>query len=379
MATFRQRKGRWQAIIRRIDLKATKSFDRLMDAKAWARAQERQADIGGYMPGTMTGTLAPVIDRYEKELWPSKRWGRSKEQELTVLRRDLGTRLLADLSQATLITYARGLKISPGGVATRLAYLREVLRAARDLWSVRVPMAEIDGAISVARRQGLSGKSQARTRRPTTDEIGKIIAYAEGQTRSMIDLAAIVRVLATLPLRVGELLGIQWDDLNDARRSAIIRNRKHPDIRIREKNDQEVPLISFGGVDTFDLVSGRARYLPSPFPYKRTSVSTAFFVVAQRCKIDDLHIHDLRAHALSRLLEAGVPIPQVALISGHRNWKVLARHYARIDPASVHDAIRRAETAVISNTPAPTPRRKDGGGRPSRKSATRSRRGSSAS
>ena len=40
MATFRQRNGRWQAIIRRVDLKATRSFDRLVDAKTWARARE---------------------------------------------------------------------------------------------------------------------------------------------------------------------------------------------------------------------------------------------------------------------------------------------------------------------------------------------------
>ena len=70
-------------------------------------------------------------------------------------------------------------------------------------------------------------------------------------------------------------------------------------------------------------------------------MSAAFTVAALRCKIDDLHLHDLRAHALSSLLEAGVPIPQVALLSGHKNWKILSRHYARIDPASVHETIRK--------------------------------------
>lgn len=75
MATFRQRGGRWQAIIRRVDLKASKSFDRLVDAKSWARALERDADLGGTMPGKMAGTLKPVIERYEREMWPTKRWG----------------------------------------------------------------------------------------------------------------------------------------------------------------------------------------------------------------------------------------------------------------------------------------------------------------
>ena len=343
MATFRQRDGgRWQAIIRRVDLKASRSFERKADAVAWARAQERDADLAGTMPTAMAGTLKAVVDRYELEIWPQKRWGASKANELDVIRRDLGARLLADLTQPVILAYVRGLKITPGGVTTRLSYLREALRTARDLWGVRVPLAELDGAISAAKRMKLAGKSNVRSRRPTQAEIDAVIDYAEGQPRSVIDLGAIVRVLAILPLRAGELLGIEWADLDAKRRSAVIRSRKHPDIRVREKNDQEVPLISFKGVDTFALVADRPRYMPSPYPYKRTSVTAAFSMATLRCQIKDLHLHDLRAHALSSLLEAGVPIPQVALISGHRNWKTLSRHYARIDPASVHDAIKRA-------------------------------------
>lgn len=341
MATFRRRGARWQAIIRRTNLKASKSFDRLVDAKAWATAQEREADLAGTVPGKMLGTLGPVIERYECEMWPTKRWGSSKAQELKVLRRDLGDRLLANLSQAAILAYVRGLELTPGGVSSRLSYLREVLKTARDLWSLTVPVAAVDGAIAVAQRMKIAGKSGVRTRRPTQAEIEAIIAHAEQRPGATIDLAEIIRVLAVLPLRVGELLGIEWDDIDEKRRTAVLRTRKHPDIRVREKNDQEVPLIAFGGFDTFDMIAGRPRYLPSPFPYQRSSVSTAFGQATLRCQIRDLHIHDLRAHATSALLEAGVPIPQVALISGHKNWKVLARVYARLDPAAVHDAIKR--------------------------------------
>lgn len=364
MATYRQREGRWQAIIRRVDLKASKTFDRKVDAVTWARAREREADMGGTMPGKMLGTLGALIDRYERELWSVKRWGGSKAHELTVLRRDLGNRLLSGLTQSVILTYARGLNISGGGISSRLSYLREVLRTARELWGLPTPVSEIDAAISAANRMKIAGKSLVRTRRPTAAELEAIIAFADGRRQAMIDLGDIVRVLAILPLRLGELLGVQWPDLDEKRRSTVIRSRKHPDIRIREGNDQEVPLITFAGVDTFTLISSRPRYLPSPFPYKRSSVSSAFYDVTVRCQIRDLHIHDLRAHALSGLLEAGVPIPQVALISGHKNWKVLSRHYARIDPVSVHDAIARAETTSARGIRAPTSRRKGAGGRP---------------
>lgn len=364
MATIRQRAGRWQAIIRRADLKASKTFDLKKDAEAWARGLERKADLGEVLPGKLEGTLGPIIDRYEQKLWPVKRWGHSKENELSELRRALGGHTLKSLTSATILRYVQGLSITPGGIASRLSYLREVLRTARDLWEVPVPIEALDEAIAKARERRIIGRPGVRTRRPTEEEIGKLLAY-QPPGEMMIDLAAIVRVLSVLPLRLGELLGIGWDDLDQQRRSVILRGRKHPDIRVKEQSEEEVPLIAFAGVDTFDLIWNRPRYLPSPFPYKSNSVSAAFGMAALRLGIEDLHLHDLRAYSLSRLLEAGVPIPQVALISGHRNWRVLSRHYARIDPMSVHDAVARTrKPSSVSGSRAPTPRRKGGAGRP---------------
>lgn len=357
MATFRQRGGRWQAIIRRVDLRATRTFDRLVDAKSWARAQERTADISGYMPGRVEGTLAPLVDRYERELWPEKRWGANKAYELGVLKRDLGPRLLTGLTQTELLGYVRRLDVSPSTASNRLSYLKEVLRAARDLWGVAVPLDQVEGAISAGRRHGVLGKSLVRDRRPTQDELDRIVAHAEQRPGAQIDLGAVVRVLSVMPLRLGELVGIQWEDEVKDRRAVILRGRKHPDIREKER-PQEVPLIAFRGVDTFDLVFSRPRYFDSPFPYKANSVSTAFTQAARALGITDLHLHDLRAHAISALLEAGIPIPQVALLSGHRNWKVLAKHYARIEAQAVHDTIARS----AQGTAAPKPPRTGGDG-----------------
>jgi integrase len=340
MATFRQRKGRWQAIIRRSDLKASKTFDRLVDARSWATAMERDADVAGHMPGKVAGTLKPLIERYERELWPQKRWGANKAYELGALQRDFGPRLLTGLTQAELLAYVRRLGVGPSTAANRLSYLREVLKAARDLWGLGVPLDQVDGAIAAGRRHGVLGKSNSRDRRPTPDEIERIVGWGQERPGARIDLHVVVRVLSVMPLRLGELLGIQWDDAVEDRRAVILRGRKHPDIREKEK-PQEVPLIAFGGVDTYDLVFGRPRYMASPFPYKGSSVSTAFTQAARILGIKDLHLHDLRAYAISRLLEGGLAIPLVATLSGHRNWKVLQRNYARIESGAVHEAIKR--------------------------------------
>lgn len=354
MATIRQRNGRWQAIIRRKDLKATKTFKRKGDAQSWVTSQERAADLK-HMPAEMNGTLEPLITRYEKELWKDKRWGTSKAHELTVIKRDLGAQSLETLTSMRLLNYVRGLpKAGPSTRANRLSYLKEILRTAKDLWGLAVPVAAVQDAIAAGRRHGILAKSNSRDRRPTADELAAILDFSKDREGS-IDLHAVVRVLSVMPLRLGELVGIGWADEVPERRSVILRGRKHPDIREKEK-PQEVPLITFREVDTYSLIFDRPRYMDAPFPYIASSVSAAFTDCVLKLGIKDLHLHDLRAYAISRLLESGMAIPMVALLSGHRNWKVLARHYARIDPMAVHEALAKVSGKDI---PAPTARGKD--------------------
>ena len=42
--------------------------------------------------------------------------------------------------------------------------------------------------------------------------------------------------------------------------------------------------------------------------------------------ITGLHFHDLRHEAISRFFERGLSVPEVALISGHRDYRMLFRY-----------------------------------------------------
>jgi integrase len=363
MATIRERNGRWQVQIRRPDLHATKTFGRLVDARKWARAKESQADRGDADAKTPEGTLAPLIDRYEREIWPIKKWGDTKASALSILARELD-RAMPWFTKTNILKYARDLHqkehLAPGTIATRLSYLRDVFTTGRDLWDMNMPIDQLDAAVAAGRRLRIIGGSQERERRPTDEELQKLLGWQSTAINAYIDLAAVVEVLAILPLRLSELCRIGWNDLIKERRSVIIRQRKHPDIRVKERNDEEVPLINFNGVDTYDLIAGRRRYMERPFPYRANSVSHLFIQACLRLKIDDLHLHDLRAHAISSLLEAEIPIPTVAKLSGHKDWKVLAKHYARLKAAQVHKTI-----ASAGGTRARTHRRTDDDAQPS--------------
>lgn len=345
MATFTKRGDRWRAEVRRAGRSASKTFATKRDAETWAGMVEAHAErAAGGLPGKPTGTFRDLMERYETTVYPVKKWGVSKAYELAQLKTDLGDRSLVEIDRQAVVNYATILRarMAGAGVRNRLSYMAEILRAARDLWGAAVPLEEVQGAIAGLIRQKMLARAPARTRRPQAEEIDRLIAYARASNRMEVDLAAILEVLRLMPLRVGELLAIEWSDLRPDDRAVLIRSRKHPDSAVKASNDYLVPFPVVGGVDTYALVAGRPRYLDRPFPYSRHTVSSSFWVAAKACAIPDLHLHDLRAGSLSRLLAAGVPIPVVAHMSGHRNWKVLARHYSRLEAGEMHEAFARA-------------------------------------
>ena len=46
----------------------------------------------------------------------------------------------------------------------------------------------------------------------------------------------------------------------------------------------------------------------------------------------------MRHEAVSSLFEAGWQIPEVAAVSGHKDWRQLKR-YTQIDPAGLHNKV----------------------------------------
>jgi integrase len=62
------------------------------------------------------------------------------------------------------------------------------------------------------------------------------------------------------------------------------------------------------------------------FPITTNAFRLAWDRVRARAGITDLHFHDLRHEAISRFFERGLNVPEVALISGHRDPRMLFRY-----------------------------------------------------
>lgn len=62
------------------------------------------------------------------------------------------------------------------------------------------------------------------------------------------------------------------------------------------------------------------------FPLTGNAFRLAWERLRARAGLGDLHYNDLRHEAISRLFERGLSVPEVALISGHRDARMLFRY-----------------------------------------------------
>jgi integrase len=141
-------------------------------------------------------------------------------------------------------------------------------------------------------------------------------------------------------MRQEEICRVTWSDLNVRTRMLTIRDRKDP--RAKEGNDQRIPLLSVSGYDALALVEEQRAFRANDsdriFPVNHKSVSNVFTRACRELQIEDLHFHDLRHEGASRLFEAGFSIEQVALVTGHKDWKML-RRYTHLRPESLHSLL----------------------------------------
>ncbi|MDB5495406.1 MAG: integrase family protein [Phenylobacterium sp.] len=345
MATIRRQKsGRWRAQVRRKGLTLSETFARHQDAKDWAIDREREIDRGE-TPKTRrtTGvqTFGDLVDLHIADMKEvGKAPGRTKEATLLALKRELGDVSINDLDRERIVEFGRRRMRQGAGPTTigiDVGFIKLVVQHAAAVHGIPVRAEPFDHGRFALKRLGLVGHSRERDRRPTEEEIARLIAHFETNPRQLIPMGRIIRFAIATAMRQEEICRVTWNDLNPRTRMLTIRDRKDP--RAKTGNDQRIPLLAVSGYDALALIEEqracRHNAYDRIFPVNHKSVSNVFTRACQRLSIDDLHFHDLRHEAASRLFEAGFAIEQVALVTGHKDWKML-RRYTHLRPESLH-------------------------------------------
>ena len=89
-------------------------------------------------------------------------------------------------------------------------------------------------------------------------------------------------------------------------------------------------------------------------PYGLDQVGVAVSRMARRAGLKDVSLHTLRHTFISRLVQAGRPLPEVAALAGHRDIKMTLR-YARLAPEHLREGIAALEAYGTHQNSYPQP------------------------
>ena len=373
MATYTQRdSGKWQAKVRRDGYPSiSKSFQTKSEAQAWARSVEREMDTSSFMPSNVADKtlFKEAAQRYQEEILPSKRGRTQDGYRLKSMVAVFGEYSLSGITPALLSEYrdARLKVVKPQTVKHELGMISRVIEAVMIDWKIEIPKGN---PVKKTRQPRISND---RERRLEGDE-EQLLINALKNCESIWPLTAVVFAIETAA-RQGEIFALKWEDINLEKRTARIRgigggptknDDPYRDIPLSKRATEllaSLPQAAKGLVfpisqNALQLSWERAvqrarkhhvhglliRQLEAngfdqntqikelkALVYKKRKPSDITLKLVNDIEIEDkvlvdLHFHDLRHEATTRLAEK-LPMHQLMKVTGHKSTRMLARYY----------------------------------------------------
>lgn len=323
MASIRKRANRWQVQVRRKHASPiSKSFLLKADAEAWARSMEVEADKRTLQhdPRLLDATsLGDLVRMYRDTVCQTKK-GRDVEVILlnAFLRHPIAIKPLSAIKTADFARYRdeRLKVVSPSGLNRELSPLQHMFSVARSEWGLPIT----ENPIAALRKPE---NNAGRERRLAQGELERLLEAARTTRKGY--MAPAITLAVETAMRRGEILNIRPRDFSEGFRSLRIPITKTGRART-------IP-ITQAAVEAVESLLGAFNPMTDDFliPISANAFRLAWDRIVDKAQIGDLNFHDLRHEAISRLFEQGLPMPEVASISGHRDFRMLAR-YSHIRP-----------------------------------------------
>ncbi|HEX5082299.1 MAG TPA: tyrosine-type recombinase/integrase [Blastocatellia bacterium] len=140
-------------------------------------------------------------------------------------------------------------------------------------------------------------------------------------------------------MRRGELLSLQWSDIDLKNRIIFIKA-----LNTKTLTARTVPISDRLAVHLEGMRNKAGDDDDDVRLFTVVDIRKSFHKACETAGIVGLHFHSLRATFCTRLIEAGMPIEQVAKLSGHTQLSTLYRHYL----STTQETIQRAADILNS-------------------------------
>ena len=322
----------------------TASFDRLTDARRWAQQTEAAIREGRYFKTreAQRHTLAELIDRYVADVLPQKRDTRNPARYLAWWRKQLGVYALADLTPPLIAEYRD--KLAAGFPETKPRSPATVVRY----------LAALSHCLSIAAKeyQWLDDSPMRKVAKPTESR-GRVRFLSEEERAALLtackesanpDLFPVVVLALSTGMRAGEIMTLEWRDVDLQRGWLTLRETKNGDMR-------GVPLTG----KALDLVKEHARtrrrldtplLFPGNNPDKPVNLRQPWEKALKQANIQDFRFHDLRHSAASYLAMNGASLNEIAAVLGHKTLAMVQR-YAHLSESHKTGVVERMNAAIF--------------------------------
>lgn len=326
MASILPRSGGWQAQVRRRGRPPiSRTFKTKADAEAWAWQMESEIARGVYRDRSQADrfSLGEILTRYAKEISPLKKSADAEANRIAFLLRDPITQLrLSDLRPADVAAFRdRRLQEVTGSTVIRdLTLISHAINIARKEWGITM-----DNPCSLIRRPK---ENKPRKRRLSPKEEQLLLAELELSQRTPDGtwlpggcrnpwMKPLVILAIETAMRRGELLQIDWGDVSLEERFVRLHDSKNGHGRDVPLSTRAVSMLA----DLAGDMSGRV------FPVTGEALKQSFTRAVERASLGDLHFHDLRHEAISRIALKLDNVLELSAVTGHVSLQMLKRYF----------------------------------------------------
>ena len=330
----------------------TASFDRLTDARRWAQQTEVAIKEGRYFK-TREGqrhTLADLVDRYIKDVLPRKRDRAHTERQLHWWREQLGVYALADLTAPLIAEYRDKLAAgfpgdkprSPATVVRYLAALSHCLTVAvkEYQWLDDSPM----------RKVSKPPEPRGRVRFLSDEERAALLRECQASENPY--LYPVVVLALSSGMRAGEIMNLEWPDVDLQRGWIVLRQTKNGERR-------GVPLAGLAlelmkehakvrRIDSLLVWPGKGQRdkASEKQPVKPMDLRQPWEKALKQAGIEDFRFHDLRHSAASYLAMNGASLAEIAEVLGHKTLSMVKR-YSHLSDKHKAGVVERMNAAIF--------------------------------
>jgi len=313
------------------------TFERLVDAKAWAAKIETDMRTGRHFGGASRHTFTELVDEYESEATNLRSFG-DRKQHLVYWREAFGADLLSDITPQRIKREREKLLDVPTRYTSRATGKPEI-DAKREMGKRSGPtvnryLATLSACFAFGvktlgwiernpcERVNRSKENPGRVRFLSDEELPRLLDAC----RPNPDLYLAVLLSLTTGARQSEIMGLRWGQI-DFVRSVI--TLKHGTTK--NKDARSLPLVG----EAFTLLQQRARvrslhddrvFPPTSENAQYRDVREGWVRALQAANVKDFRWHDLRHTAASYLAMSGVSLVEIAKVLGHRTLAMVARY-----------------------------------------------------